>query len=70
MLSGASKALRDDEDIVVAAVAQDIRARAYASASLRGLTTHWMAPHNVAILLGGICRAKSWTFRRSGAGGC
>lgn len=61
----ASKALRDDEDIVVAAVAQDVRARGYASASLRGLTTHWMTPRNVAILPGGICRAKSWTFRRS-----
>ena len=46
-------------------MAQNGRARAYASAELRGLTTRWMAPQNVAVLPEGICRAKSWTFRRS-----
>lgn len=60
-----SHKMRDDEDVVVAAVQQDGNARSFASGGMRAVTKRWLAPHNREKLPDGVCRTKSWTFMRT-----
>ena len=55
-LQHASAYMRGDEDVVVAAAAQDPRARAFASAEMRALTKHQMDDKNKQLLPQGVCR--------------